>query len=142
MEDAPIPSVLAMLICDQVIAEQGSGKKSLLGIFDNINAPGFPTQIRLAIYVKIADAEGQYKFGIRLVHLKDETCIAEFHLDVTIADRTNSAELAINVLGMILPEPGKYEFQLWANEVYLHRITLNALQGEIPWPQQPLPTNQ
>ena len=135
MSDAPIPSVLAMLVCDQVIAEQGTGKKSLIGIFDNLHAAGFPTETRLAVYVKLADAQGQYKFRIRLVGLKNETPIADLNADVTIADPTSPTELAINMIGIILPEPGKYEFQLYGNDTYLHRITLNAIQGGFPWPQ-------
>src|ERR1035441_8953551 len=84
MADAPIPSVLAMLVCDQVIGEQGTGKKSLIGIFDNLHAPGFPTQTRLAVYVKLADAQGNYKFRIRLVKLKDEAPIADLNADMTV----------------------------------------------------------
>jgi len=137
MADAPVPNVLAMLVCDQVIAEQGTGKKSLIGIFDNINAPAFPTQTRLAVYVKLADAEGAYKFRIRLVKLKDETVIADLNAEMTIADSMSPAELAINMIGIILPDAGKYEFQLWGNDTYLHRITLNAIQGGFPWLQQP-----
>ena len=142
MADAPVPTVLAMLVCDQVIAEQGSGKKSLIGIFDNINSPMFPTQTRLAVYIKLADAQGDYKFRIRLVKLKDETVVADLNADAKITDRTTPTELAINMIGIILPESGKYEFQLWGNETYLHRITLNALQGGFPWPQQPLQPHQ
>jgi hypothetical protein len=48
--NAPIPSVVAMLICDQVIAEQGTNKKSLIGVFEIFNALVFPTMIpRIAI---------------------------------------------------------------------------------------------
>ena len=137
MADAPIPSVLAMLVCDQVIAEQGTSKKSLIGVFDNINAPAFPAQTRLAIYVKFADAEGQYKFRIRLVKLKDETVLADLNADMTITEQASSTEFAVNMIGIILPEPGQYEFQLWGNDTYLHRITMNAVQGGFSWPSQP-----
>ena len=133
MADAPVPNVLAMLVCDQVIAEQGTGKKSLIGIFDNIFAIAFPTQARLAVYVKLADAHGKYKIRVRLVKLKDETAVADINADADIPDPTSPTELAINLVGIGLPEAGKYEFQLWANEVYLHRITLNAIQGGPSW---------
>jgi hypothetical protein len=143
MAEAPTPTVLAMLVCDQVIAEQGSGKKSLIGVFDNIFAAAFPTQARLAVYIKLADAHGNYKFRIRLVKLKDETVVADINAEANIVDPTSPTELAINMIGIILPEAGKYEFQLWGNETYLHRITLNAnaIQGGLPW-QQPQPPHQ
>jgi hypothetical protein len=135
MADAPIPNVLAMLVCDQIIAEQGTGKKSLIGIFDNIFAAAYPTQARLAVYVKLADAHGSYKFRVRLVKLKDETAVADINANANIPDQTMPTELAINLVGIMLPEAGKYEFQLFANETYLHRITLNAIQGGPPWQQ-------
>ena len=135
MADAPIPSVVAMLVCDQVISEQGTGKKSLIGVFENINAPAFPTQTRLAIYAKLVDAHGRYNVLIRLVNLKDETKVADIKADLTVADPTASAELAINIVGIVLPVAGKYEFQLYANDVFLHRVTMKAIliQGGPQW---------
>jgi len=140
MADAPIPSVVAMLICDQVIVEQGSGKKSLIGVFEELRAFSFPTQTRLAIYVKLADASGFYNLLIRVVNLKDETKVAELNATANLSPIA-AAEFAINIAGIVLPEAGKYEFQLWANDTYLHRVTMNAtaLQGGPQWPQQKSP---
>jgi hypothetical protein len=137
MADAPIPSVVAMLVCDQVIVEQGTGKKSLIGVFENVNSTAFPMQARLAIYAKLVDASGHYDFLIRLVNLKDETKVAEIKAEANI-DPMAPAEFAINFVGMIFPEPGKYEFQLYANGTYLHRVTMNAIliQGGTQWPQR------
>lgn len=138
MADAPIPSVVAMLVCDQVIAEQGSGKKSLIGIFENVNAIVFPTPLRVAVYAKLRDAHGHYKFRIRLVKLKDEKVVIDLDLEADIPDPTNPTELGINILGIMIPEAGKYEFQLYGNDIYLHRATMNAIQvqGGLPWVQQ------
>jgi hypothetical protein len=58
-------------------------------------------------------------------------------MKANIASRSESAELAVNMIGIVFAEPGKYEFQLWADGTYLHRITLNAkLQGGQPWQPQ------
>jgi len=138
MADLCTPSVVAMLVCDQIIAEQGTGKKSLVGVFDNMYSPGFPVQTRFAVYAKLVDLDqGQYKCRVRLVKLKDETLVADLTADLVINDPLSPAELAINMVGIIVPEAGKYEFQLYADDIYLHRITLNAVQGGFPW--QPLP---
>jgi len=42
MADAPIPSVVAMLVCDQVISEQDTGMKSLIGVYEKHQLPGVP----------------------------------------------------------------------------------------------------
>ena len=61
----PHPSLNAMLLCDLTIREHGTGKMSLIGIFENISAARFPVVHRaLTVYAKLADAEGDY--GIRL----------------------------------------------------------------------------
>ena len=40
MADAGIPHVVAMLVCDQINNEQGTNKKSLIGVFDTFNGTG------------------------------------------------------------------------------------------------------
>ena len=130
---APIPSVIAMLICDQVIAEQVTNKKSLIGIFDNFNSLVFPVPMpRIAIYVKLADASGVYTFKLRMVNLKNESLVAEIGVQARIADATQYSELALNLGNLVVPEAGKYEFQLYADDVYLHRVTMQAILAQLP----------
>lgn len=131
----PIPSVVAMLVCDQIISEQGTGKKSLIGIFETLFSLGFPAPARLAVYAKLVDAQGRYRFQIRLVNLKDEKAVADLSFEGNITDPLSSAELGVNMANIMLPEPGRYEFQLYANDIYLHRVTMNVVQGGPPWLQ-------
>lgn len=138
MDAPPVPSVLAMLLCDQIIIDAQTQKKSLIGIFDNFNAVVFPAGANIAVYAKLADAEGQYKFKIRVVHLKDEKLIGEVSVDGKIQTRLEPADVGVYFMGFAVPEPGKYEFQLFANEVYLTRITMDARKIGVPptWQQQ------
>jgi len=140
MADAPIPSVVAMLVCDHVITEMGTGKKSLMGIFEAIAAPTFPWAIAFGIYAKLVDAEGDYDVLIRLVNLKDESKVAEMLAQAKGVSREAAWELVVNVAGIVLPEPGKYEFQLFTNDAFLHRVTMNAVNvpGGFQWPQPKL----
>ena len=36
------PSGLAIVVCDQIIEDKATSKKSLIGIFNNIASPTFP----------------------------------------------------------------------------------------------------
>ncbi|MGB2623256.1 MAG: hypothetical protein WA857_15545 [Candidatus Acidiferrum sp.] len=139
MNEPPIPSVLAMLVCDQVIVDQQTQKKSLIGIFENLNAVGFPAALNCAVYARLADAEGHYKFRLRLVSLKDERLLSEITFEGNVQRREQPAELALYLAGIPLTEPGKYEIQSYADDVFLARTTLNALQislpGAPPWQQ-------
>jgi len=142
MSNGSIPTVVAMLVCDQIINEEGTNKKSLIGVFDNFFSLTFPGVLpRLAVYVKMADAGGDYFFKLRIVKLKDEALIAEVGIQARFHDITQYGELALNLPPMPIPEPGKYEIQLYSGDEYLHRITINAVLGQMPeggsplWPQ-------
>ena len=63
--------VKAILVCDQIIHEFGTNKKSLIGIFEEIHLQKFPAHYpRIAVYVNLTDANGMYVLGMRLI---DET---------------------------------------------------------------------
>jgi hypothetical protein len=131
----PIPNVVAMLLCDQIINEAGTNKKSLIGVFDNFFSLAFPTIIqRFAIYVKMADAVGDYLFKLRVVKLKDEALVAEIGIQAKILAEGQYGELALNLGGIPLPEAGKYEIQLYTGNEYLHRIVMNVLLAQPPQP--------
>ena len=132
-----------MLLCDQIITEIGTNKKSLIGVFDNFYSLQFPAMMqRLAVYAKFADAVGKYLFKLRIVRLKDEFLVAEMGIEVNIAEAGQYADMAINMGNIPIPEPGKYEFQLYAGDEFLHRITMQVALAQLPggqqWPQQKL----
>lgn len=140
MSNPPTPTVTAMLVCDQIVAEQGTNKKSLIGIFEIVAAIGFPTIIpRLAVYVRLVDAGGKYPFKLRVVKLKDETLLADIDIEGNLPDQAHASELVFNFQGLMIPEAGKYEFQLYTRDTYLHRVTMEVAkaQGGIPpWQSQ------
>jgi hypothetical protein len=132
MAEPPVPTVLAMLLCDQVIIDEPTKKKSLIGIFDNINAFQFPVALNVAIYVKLTDGEGEYRFRFRVVKLKGEAVMANLDIKGKIQSRLEPSEIAANLVGFIVPEPGKYEIQFFANDAYLGRITMQASVMQTP----------
>ena len=74
----PHPSLNAMLLCDLTIREHGTGKMSLIGIFENISAARFPVVHRaLTVYAKLADAEGDYAIRLELLRLDDSHMVAQ-----------------------------------------------------------------
>lgn len=133
MAEPTVPTVLALLLCDQVIIDAQTKKKSLIGVFDNINWFGNPAPATLAVYAKLKDAQGTYNFNIRVVSLKDESVLTNIEIKgVAIPNPLQSVELAFNMVGLQFREPGKYEFQLYANDVYLSRVTVEARVINLP----------
>jgi len=78
----------------------------------------------------MSDAAGDYLFKLRLVKLKDEALVAEIGIQASVNDINLYTELALNMANLQFPETGKYEFQLYAGDVYLHRVTMNAILAE------------
>ena len=111
------PALNAMLICDQAIREEGTGKVSLIGIFENINARQFPLRLGfLCVYAKLTDAEGQYDIRLELVRLENLLAIGQGQLMITVEDRMAPVEIIFQLSGLVFAEPGRYEFRLYANE--------------------------
>ena len=70
------PSVQAFLVCDSVIIDSQTGKKSLIGTFTHIWAPRFPCQHnQMGIYFCLTDAEGVYEFEFRLACLGQDVIV-------------------------------------------------------------------
>jgi len=109
-----------MLIADTAIREEGTGKVSLIGIFEHINALGFPTRHPiLSVYVKMTDAEGTYDLTLELIRLDDATKIGEGRGIVKAVDRMAVGEIVFRLDNLTFPAAGLYEFRLLANGRYL-----------------------
>jgi hypothetical protein len=73
----------------------------------------------------MADADGKYSFKIEVIHLETEKPVAMIVIPhFNLEDRLNAVELALRVPPMRFEAPGKYEFQLLANDVWIGRTTL------------------
>jgi hypothetical protein len=118
---APRPAVKAILICDQIIHELGTNKKSLIGIFQDIHADSFPLRYpKIAVYVNLTDAHGNYVLELRLVSGADGTQIGSGRTpEVQIQSPLQTCEFALQVQSIAFPKPGTYEFQVLANDQLL-----------------------
>jgi hypothetical protein len=116
----PIPSIKALLVCDSIAQEIGSGKRSILGLFDKILAGSVPcVHQQLAVYFSAIDAEGSYKFSLDLVVVNTEHVISRGEISIDAPNRLEPIEGAIILQGLNFPEAGKYEFRLYANGAFL-----------------------
>jgi hypothetical protein len=109
-----------MLLCDQTIREAGTGKVSLIGVFENISAAQFPVLHRaLSVYAKLGDAEGEYAIRLELVRLDDTHVVAKGALKAAFADRMTAGELIFALENIPFDRPGRYEFRLYADDRFV-----------------------
>jgi len=130
-EYGPMPVLLGMLLCDHVIVEQGTSKKSLIGIFDRVFANVFPTFQQMTVYVRLIDAQGAYKFKLDFVDIERDTVIRSMETELMhIADRFEAYELIIRST-VQLQRAGLHEFRLFANEAFIGSISFRVIPGDI-----------
>lgn len=128
------PSVQAFLVCDSVIIDSQTGKKSLIGTFTHLWAPRFPCQHhQMGIYFCLTDAEGVYEFELRLAYLDEDIIVGKATLSpFTIKDRLEIHDFGINIPSLVFPGPGRYEFRLYANGFFITHKDFNVIQQEPP----------
>src|SRR5688572_2757166 len=132
------PYCLAMLLCDGVHHDPGTGKFFVLGTFSTFSSKVFPAKIRFFTYFAITDGLGPTTIRLQLVNAsgepvdalnEDEDPNRVFMLKV---ERTFDNPLAVmeGIFGVetVLPGPGLYHCELWGNsEVLMSRRLAVAL---------------
>ena len=125
--DVPTPVPVAFLLCDQIIVEAGSGKKTIVGVFDRIGVHQFPaTHSPAWLYIRVIDCEGEYKHRIEYVQVSTQKTLAQANGTATSNNRHIYTEFVLSCPPLPLPEPGEYEFRLWLNDKFISRARVTA----------------
>jgi len=135
----PIPDVLALLVCDQIITDRLTGKQSLIGMFSKVHAAGFPaTHPQLAVFVALTDGHGKTELTIRIVDSNDaRPPIVEGRGAVDFKNPRAIANLALQFHGLTFPVQGEYRVQLWSGAELLREARLELVQITPPRPKPP-----
>ena len=127
-----IPVLVAVLICDVAVADPSTGKKNLIGVFDRINVGRFPTEHPMSVYLKLADAEGTYRLKVRYVRRDSGAILAEVQGDLQVANRLQSCDLVVSFPPLPIQSEGRFEFQIWSNDIFLGGTFMDAVARPQP----------
>lgn len=121
MANAPCtPTVLAMIICDTVIDDRISGKKSLIGLFDAIATTHLPCVVNeLHVFVAVTDGYGAMPMKLRCVKTATDEEVFRSETEVRFPDPLSVVELNLGFRGGEFPDAGEYRFQLLADQTIL-----------------------
>lgn len=122
-----VPYLVAALVCDVAATDPSSGKKTLVGIFDTLQAASFPTARAVSLYLKLTDAEGYYPFRVDLVNADVDELLIQVEGEINVTDRTASFDTLVPLPQVVLPRAGRYEFRFYASDMYLGAASLNAV---------------
>jgi hypothetical protein len=125
----PKPIALAIVICDTVIDDRKTGKKSLIGIFDNIFSKNVPcTHPCLNVFIALTQGIGKYKTEVHCIKSDDNKEIFKGQGEINFSDRKQRIEFNFELRGLTFPEYGEYRFEVLCDNQLIIGRTFNITQ--------------
>ena len=124
------PILLALVLCDTVIREQGTNKVSLIGTFNSLSSSTFPcVHGSFWVYIAITEGRGRHSSKLRITSLSTGQNVFELPGEIEFADPTSVGELVFQLSGTRFDVPGLYAVEFWAGDdllgsrkIHVHKI--------------------
>lgn len=108
----PRPIPLAMLIFDTLIEDRMTGKKSLIGMFNNINSAVAPCiHPQISVFLVMTEGIGDYEGVLRCVNDEEAKPIMEMKGPVAFKDPNQIVEINFELRNVRFPRYGEYRFE-------------------------------
>jgi hypothetical protein len=129
------PEVLAMILCDLVITDVETNKKSLIGLFDRIETAVLPCVVHeLHVYLSLTDGHGRLPMVLTCTTSESPEVLFCGQVVVEFRDPLQVVELHFVFPNARFPQAGEYRFQLLAGTSLLRErkflVTTMAPGGE------------
>ncbi len=121
------PMGLALLVCDMMIQDQHTHKRSLIGLFDRLYTTKLPcVHPTLAIFVSLTSVHGHYECEIACRHQGTNASVFSVKGKVTCHDPLQVVDLVFNVRGACFRNEGEHwlEFKVDEVPVMMRRIVI------------------
>ena len=133
--DKSSPLGLAIVVCDQIIEDKLTSKKSLIGIFNQITAANFPcTHPRVVVFVCLTEGHGGYSARLRIVHDETDTVVADLNGPIRFPDANAVVELNFDLVGLTFPQPGLYSIEFYCDDALILERRFNVAKLKTPPP--------
>lgn len=132
MKKTSKPIGLAILICDELIEDKKTGKKSLIGLFNRIQSVHFPYKLpRFHVFLSLTGGNGKYKTELSCtIETKNKKLFSVFG-DLQFKNPNAVIEADFEFIDFIFPEPGNYTIEfLCDGEMIFHRRFMVNKKGE------------
>jgi hypothetical protein len=123
------PIGIALIVCDQIIQDASSGKRSLVGIFNSLKAASFPaTTKHLSIYASLTNINGNVPMELHCFNETHEEAIVAVPFNGSMDNPNNVLDVAFDFDEFSFPKPGLYCFEIRAVEEIILSTRLNVIQ--------------
>lgn len=125
MSDQPSvspPTLVSLILCDQVIDDKMTNKKSAIGLFNTIVVQRVPTAVhQMAVMASLTEFTSKVQLEIRLVRDSDDASIFSSKGFVAAPSPLAVVDLVFTWQGIRLPSAGQYAFELLHDGALLGR---------------------
>lgn len=123
---------LNMLTADRAWKED-NGKMGMAGIFENIMLQSFPAQILpFSVFIMLGDVKrGEGEIKLVFTQRETQNVISSITAKFNSAEDQETSQLHIPFPGVVIPAPGKYDFELSLNSKQIGRYTISAVQPKV-----------
>lgn len=139
------PIGLAILLCDQIITEQGTNKKTIVGTFNQISSSKLPILFpTISIFASVHGGSGTYQAKLKISREDSEgrpQIFFEASGPLKLETPLHFVELHFKIVNALFHHAGIYTVEFFCDdELVLYRpLTVTLLQGPPPPSQVSLP---
>ncbi|MEA2011979.1 MAG: hypothetical protein U9O87_02685 [Verrucomicrobiota bacterium] len=127
------PMGLSLIICDTMIEDKNTGKKSLIGIFDRLASMNFPCMHpTLSVFVSMTSGRGEYPCEIVCKHKAGEEIAFNAKGKVLMKDPNQVVDIVFNFRNIKFPSKGVYWLQFLVDDVpvMMRQLTLAQIKPQ------------
>lgn len=135
----PPPKCKAILLCDQIILDQFTGKISVVGVFEEYvlsQIPGFT--VKACVFLQLVEGIGSCILEVRLEDVEARTVIGRgINVTVDFSDRTIKNNVVIALPSLPIAKAGFYDLVVLADgqEVDRQKFAVRLIQASQPKPK-------
>ena len=132
------PMGLALQVCDTIIEDKLTGKKSLIGLFDRVQTAKIPcVHPSMCVFVSMTGGRGQYPCEVICRHTDNETVAFSAKGNVALRDPRQVVDLVFRLNGVRFPKPDVYWLHFLADGVPIMMRPMVVQMQETPAPDGP-----
>jgi hypothetical protein len=123
---------LALIVCDEVIEDKLTSKKSLIGMFNRITAIEFPCKhLGLHVFVSLTGGRGERNVELRCVDQSNLKPLFGAKGKIKFINPNAIVEINFHLQNAVFPKPGKYAFEFFCEDDWvLARPFIVVKQGD------------
>jgi hypothetical protein len=123
------PRCKAILLCDKILVEAGTGKISLVGIFDRVGVAGFPAAVGpFNAFLQMTDGVGRYEVFVEVHDLSDGLVLARTQSGMLeFKEPTDKINFQIAMPRWQARHGGAYDFVVLADDEVVERQRFEVL---------------